>query len=156
MLSKNDNDRAHTHTGQTEQERPNGGRKEKKGGEREAGVGRVAENESGQIESLRHDTMETIITDAKYGFIEGALKETLKPAPLVENKLNKSRRIDKIVTSKLFSTCPLHPTCSQPLHLHRTPSPRSTPYRCRAPPVRGRPPGCNGNSSNRRDTRALT
>jgi hypothetical protein len=45
MLSKNDNDRAHTHTGQTEQERPNGGRKEKKGGEREAGVGRVAENE---------------------------------------------------------------------------------------------------------------
>ncbi len=74
-----------------------------KGWQSEETLRRVAEQESGKIESLRHDTMETIITDAKYGFIEGALKETLKPAPLVENRLNRSRRIDHIVTSKLFS-----------------------------------------------------
>ena len=74
-----------------------------KGWQTEEALIRIAEHESGQIENLRHDTMETIITDAKYGFIEGALKETLKPAPVVENKLNRSRRIDTIVTSKLLS-----------------------------------------------------
>ena len=58
--------------------------------------------EATEIERLRKDTIETIITDAKYGFLEGALKETLKPAPL-NDKLTRSRRIDQIVTSKLFS-----------------------------------------------------
>jgi ferrous iron transport protein B len=62
----------------------------------------LALNEAKEIERSRKDTLETVITDAKYGFIEGALKETLKPAPL-KDKLNKSRRIDHIVTSKLFS-----------------------------------------------------
>ena len=63
---------------------------------------KLALEEVKEIELLRKDTVETVITDAKYGFIEGALKETLKPAPL-KDKLNKSRRIDHIVTSKLFS-----------------------------------------------------
>jgi len=62
----------------------------------------LIEAEAAEIERLRKDTLETIITDAKYGFIEGALKETLKPAPL-KDRLNMSRRIDRIVTSKLFS-----------------------------------------------------
>jgi len=61
-----------------------------------------AKKEAKEIELLRKDTLETVITDAKYGFIEGALKETLKPAP-IKDKLNKSRRIDHIVTSKLLS-----------------------------------------------------
>lgn len=63
---------------------------------------RLAKDQAAEIELLRKDTMETIITDAKYGFIEGALKETLKPAPL-RDKLTKSRRIDRFVTSRLLS-----------------------------------------------------
>ena len=54
------------------------------------------------ISDLRKDTVETVITDAKYGFIEGALKETLKPAPLKDN-ITRSRLIDNIVTSPLLS-----------------------------------------------------
>ncbi|MEJ2596136.1 MAG: ferrous iron transport protein B [bacterium] len=63
----------------------------------------IVSEEAREIERLRKDTMETIITDAKYGFIEGALKETLSPAPVIEEKLNKSRRIDRVLTSKLLS-----------------------------------------------------
>lgn len=58
--------------------------------------------ESESIAKLRNDELETIITDAKYGFIEGALKETLKPAS-TENKIARSRIIDNIVTNKLLS-----------------------------------------------------
>jgi len=60
----------------------------------------LAESES--IASLRNENVETIITDAKYGFIEGALKESLKQAPK-HNKITRSRIIDNIVTSKLLS-----------------------------------------------------
>ncbi|NOX85229.1 MAG: ferrous iron transport protein B [Chlorobi bacterium] len=62
----------------------------------------TAEKESATLEKLRGENVETIFTDAKYGFIEGALKETLKPAP-VKDRLTTSRLIDSIVTSKLFS-----------------------------------------------------
>jgi len=62
----------------------------------------VAVAESKEIERLRGEDIETIFTDAKYGFIEGALKETLKTSPL-PNRLSTSRLIDKIVTSKLLS-----------------------------------------------------
>lgn len=62
----------------------------------------VSEKESEEIERLRNESIETIFTDAKYGFIEGALKETLITSPL-PNKISTSRLIDKIVTSKLLS-----------------------------------------------------
>ncbi|HEY9115557.1 MAG TPA: ferrous iron transport protein B, partial [Bacteroidales bacterium] len=62
----------------------------------------VAKQEIDRLEKASNDTIETLITDAKYGFIEGALKETLKPAPFLD-KLTKSRLIDNIVTSKLLS-----------------------------------------------------
>lgn len=62
----------------------------------------LADKESAEIETLRNETIETIFTDAKYGFIEGALKETLKPS-VEESRLSNSRLIDKIVTSKLLS-----------------------------------------------------
>lgn len=62
----------------------------------------VANQEIERLEKTCKDTIETLITDAKYGFIEGAVKETLKPAPFL-NKITTSRLIDKIVTSKLFS-----------------------------------------------------
>ena len=59
-------------------------------------------DESERIESLRNENVETIITDAKYGFIEGALKESLKHTPS-ENKITRSRIIDNIVTSRILS-----------------------------------------------------
>jgi ferrous iron transport protein B len=58
--------------------------------------------ESDIISKLRNENVESVITDSKYGFIEGALKETLKPAPK-HNKITRSRVIDNIVTSKLLS-----------------------------------------------------
>ncbi|MFP4370190.1 MAG: ferrous iron transport protein B [Candidatus Kapaibacterium sp.] len=60
----------------------------------------VAEREIKKIEKdLREDT-ETLITDAKYGFIQGALQETYEHRP--EEKLTRSEVIDKIVTHKLW------------------------------------------------------
>jgi ferrous iron transport protein B len=58
--------------------------------------------ESESIERLRNENVETIITDAKYGFIEGALKESLKLAPKL-NKITRSRLIDNIVTNRVLS-----------------------------------------------------
>jgi ferrous iron transport protein B len=65
-------------------------------------IKQVATEEAIIISELRKDNVETVITDAKYGFIEGALKETLRPAPK-NNKITRSRLIDNIVTSKLLS-----------------------------------------------------
>ncbi len=62
----------------------------------------VAKIESDTISKLRNENIETVITDAKYGFIEGALKETLKQAPK-HNRITRSRIIDNIVTSKILS-----------------------------------------------------
>lgn len=62
----------------------------------------ISEKETAEIESLRGETIETIFTDAKYGFIEGALKETLKPS-VKTNPMTSSRLIDRVVTSKLLS-----------------------------------------------------
>lgn len=62
----------------------------------------VAQKESKELERLRNENAETIFTDAKYGFIEGALKETLKRGP-EKDRITNSRLIDTIVTSKLFS-----------------------------------------------------
>lgn len=62
----------------------------------------LAEKSSESIEKQRNETMETIITDAKYGFVEGALRETLKPAEQ-KDKITMSRIIDTVVTGKLLS-----------------------------------------------------
>ena len=62
----------------------------------------LAEELAKNIEKQRNETIETIITDAKYGFIEGALRETLKPAE-EKNKITMSRIIDTVVTGKLLS-----------------------------------------------------
>jgi len=61
---------------------------------------KVAYKEISRLENLLSESSESIITDAKYGFIGGALKETLK--------LGQSKRwlhtnaIDKILTHKFF------------------------------------------------------
>ncbi|MBE0651550.1 MAG: ferrous iron transport protein B [Bacteroidales bacterium] len=62
----------------------------------------AAAQEAEGIEKSLNETMETIITDSKYGFIEGALKETLK-VPKKEDKISRSRIIDSVVTGKLLS-----------------------------------------------------
>lgn len=62
----------------------------------------VAAKESEQIAKLRNENPETIFTDAKYGFIEGALKETYTLSK-TESKLAYSRLIDNIITNKLLS-----------------------------------------------------
>jgi len=59
-------------------------------------INRLAESEISRIEKIYNDDSETVITDAKYGFISGALKETLsqKKRPLK----NRSDKIDHLLT----------------------------------------------------------
>lgn len=61
----------------------------------------IIETENKEIERLEDEydlDTETLITDAKYGFIAGALKETYTKGP--ENKVKKTDRIDAILTHK--------------------------------------------------------
>ncbi len=62
----------------------------------------VSRIESENLSKLRNEPVETVITDAKYGFIEGALRETYKPASKIK-RISQSRIIDSIVTSKILS-----------------------------------------------------
>jgi ferrous iron transport protein B len=60
----------------------------------------AAENEAGKIEQVFKDNTETLITDLKYGFIAGALRETLQPN---ESEIRKhSQVIDALLTHKVF------------------------------------------------------
>jgi ferrous iron transport protein B len=53
-----------------------------------------------KIELDHNEDTETLITDAKYGFIAGALKETYQESPTV--RVRKSEIIDTFLTHKLF------------------------------------------------------
>ena len=60
----------------------------------------TAENGIKKLETNLKDDSETLITDARYGFIRGALKETYK-----RNKVNgksRTQKIDKILTHKFW------------------------------------------------------
>lgn len=61
----------------------------------------LARHEQKRIESIFNDDAESVITDAKYGFIEGALKETFV-ASTAQNT-NKSREIDRLLTHRFWS-----------------------------------------------------
>jgi ferrous iron transport protein B len=61
----------------------------------------VVEKETHKIEAVYNDKLETIISDFKYGFIEGALRETYEPSE--QPRTTKSNLIDRILTSRLFS-----------------------------------------------------
>ncbi len=61
---------------------------------------KAAEQESKKIEKEFQEHPETVITDLKYGFISGALKETLKPGESEKRKA--SEVIDTFLTHKLF------------------------------------------------------
>jgi ferrous iron transport protein B len=58
----------------------------------------LARSECSRIETLMGDSVESVITDARYGFIHGALKETFRAGP--DNLRKTSERIDYILTHK--------------------------------------------------------
>lgn len=61
----------------------------------------IALTEQKRIANIFNDDTESVITDAKYGFIEGALRETFKEA--TEQSTNKSREIDRLLTHRFWS-----------------------------------------------------
>ena len=60
----------------------------------------ISENEIKKLESIFKEDSETLITDAKYGFIAGALKETYHEG--VQKKRKTTELIDTFFTHKLF------------------------------------------------------
>lgn len=60
----------------------------------------VAQLEKQRIEQALKDEAETLITDSKYGFIAGALQETLKPNFKLRHR--KSEIIDTFITHKVW------------------------------------------------------
>jgi len=63
-------------------------------------IEKTAQNEIKRIESIYNEDSETVITDAKYGFISGALKETYKQRR--KNTIKTSEKIDKILTNSIL------------------------------------------------------
>ena len=61
---------------------------------------RESEKNIAQLETLLKDDTETIFTDARYGFISGALRETLKQNKIKE--VSKTQIIDRFVTHKVL------------------------------------------------------
>jgi ferrous iron transport protein B len=59
-----------------------------------------AYKEVDRLEKALGESTDTLLADAKYGFIAGALKETLKPKEVRPEKLNPSERIDRVLTNK--------------------------------------------------------
>ena len=58
----------------------------------------IGRKEYSRLEKLFSDPVETVITDLRYGFISGALKETLKISKV--EKLRKTKLIDNYLTNK--------------------------------------------------------
>ncbi len=63
-------------------------------------IKQLADLEIKKIESLLSDDTETVITDAKYGFIAGALKETYKGN--IQTRRKNTEKIDRFLTHKYF------------------------------------------------------
>ena len=63
-------------------------------------VKQIANEETARLEKKFEDQSETLIADAKYGFIAGALKETYRNGPQVRR--DQSREIDKVLTHRLW------------------------------------------------------
>lgn len=59
-----------------------------------------AQAEIKKIEALTGDSAETAITDAKYGFIAGALRETFSPGVITRRQVTQT--IDSVLTHKYF------------------------------------------------------
>jgi len=63
-------------------------------------IGEVAGKEIQRLESIYDEEPATLITDARYGFITGALRETMKPAAKDLEKKPFSEQIDTLLTHK--------------------------------------------------------
>lgn len=61
---------------------------------------KVSREESTRIENLLGEPAETVITDARYGFISGALRETFKPGLIDRRKITNS--IDYLMTNRIL------------------------------------------------------
>ncbi|MCB0804191.1 MAG: ferrous iron transport protein B [Bacteroidales bacterium] len=62
----------------------------------------VTENEISKLETTFNEDSETLITDAKYGFIAGALKETYQPNKFKRKVKTETEIIDTFITHKIF------------------------------------------------------
>ena len=60
----------------------------------------TAEREIARLESMYHESSETLITEARYGFIAGALKETLVKGP--KNRKERTEQIDAVLTHRFW------------------------------------------------------
>ncbi len=58
----------------------------------------IAEKEIQRLEQIYREDTESLLAEARYGFIEGALKETFKPAEVTRKTI--TRRIDHFLTGK--------------------------------------------------------
>lgn len=65
-----------------------------------AGIRSRTDVEINRLEGIFHEDSDTLITDAKYGFIAGALKETYKETS--HKKKQTTERIDSILTHKVW------------------------------------------------------
>ncbi len=66
---------------------------------------RIRNSAGSEIEKLEHryaDDSSTLITDAKYGFIAGALKETYKAKPVEKEQKTLSEKIDSLLTHRVL------------------------------------------------------
>jgi len=61
---------------------------------------KMVENSINHIKNVLRDMPETIIAESRYGFINGALKETLKEKP--QNEISASDRIDRILINRIL------------------------------------------------------
>lgn len=62
----------------------------------------VAQRESDNIAAIYHTDTESLIADARYGFIAGALKETYSPGIKKDSFSSVTQRIDRILTHRFF------------------------------------------------------
>ncbi len=63
-------------------------------------IRQAADKETHRLETLYHEDADTLITDARYGFISGALKETLRKGP--RNRREMTEQIDRILTHRIW------------------------------------------------------
>ncbi len=65
-------------------------------------ISAIADAEINKLESLLNDDSESLVTDAKYGFINGALRETYVPNKFKKKLKTETEIIDTFITHKIF------------------------------------------------------
>ena len=54
------------------------------------------------IAAIYHTDTESLIADARYGFIAGALKETYRPGAKKDSFTSVTQRLDRVLTHRFF------------------------------------------------------